>query len=329
VRNTLSSIDAKNSEISKKLDIRPLRKDEVEEAEKLVRLAFGTFFNVPDPTANPLERRMIAHRFKQNPRKVIAAAYNQELVGTNVLTEWGSYGFFGPLTVRPDLWNSGIGGRLVAEAVDQFTQDGKSAQGLFTFADSPKHLGLYHKFGYCSQFLTTILEKKIETSSSQNYEKFSDLGKGEKIGVMGKIRDLTDQLYSGLDLSQEIQLVDDNKMGDTLFVFDESKNLAAFAICQSGAGTEAGAGRCYVKFGASRVGSEASKIFERLLAASESFAFEKNAQVLEAGMNLSHDRAFDVMLASNFRISFIGVLMQKPNEPLYSRKDTFVIDDLR
>lgn len=328
-----SSESASLKSATTKVDIHPIRGEEVEEAEKLVRLAFGTFFNAPNPTENPSERRMIVHRFDQNPHNVIAATLDGVIVGTNVLTEWGSFGFFGPLAVRPDLWNSGIGGKLVAAAVDKFESDGISSLGLFTFADSPKHLGLYHKFGFCSRFLTPLMEKKIESNMTRtyfkNYRRFSKIAQNDRSQALDEIRALTEPLYPGLDLSREIQLVDDFKMGETLLVFDESRNLAAFAICQTGAGTEAGLDRCYIKFGASRIGPKASNDFTSLLKACESYAAESKVSILEAGMNLSHDAAFDVMLRNKFQISFIGVNMQKPNEPAYNRRETFVIDDLR
>ena len=55
-------------------------------------------------------------------------------------------------------------------------------------------------------------------------------------------------VYEGLDASREIQAVADQKLGDTVLLWSESK-LSGFAVCHSGAGTEAGSGVCYVKFG--------------------------------------------------------------------------------
>jgi hypothetical protein len=36
-----------------------------------------------------------------------------DLAGSNFAANWGSVGFFGPLTVRPDLWDHGVGQRLM------------------------------------------------------------------------------------------------------------------------------------------------------------------------------------------------------------------------
>lgn len=314
------------------LVVRNLQKDEIARAENLVRLAFGTFLGFPDPSANPLKKQMISHRFHQNPQNVLAAVLDGELVGSNVLTRWGSFAFFGPLTVRPDLWNSGVGARLVKEALEAFANDGSRNLGLFTFSDSPKHLGLYHKFGFCSRFLTPIMEKQITLSEAravERHETFSNLNEREKQERLEEVRELTNTLYPDLELSSEIRLTNEFRMGDTLFIANDSKELVGFAICQSGEKTEAGLNRCYVKFGAARPGPRSATYFERLLSACQSYAAEKEVETIEAGVNLSHDVAFDIMLNHGFRTSSIGVAMQKPNEPAHCRPENFVIDDWR
>jgi predicted N-acetyltransferase YhbS len=321
-----------NEGLSGKLEIRFLRETEIEEAERIVRLAFGTFLNFPDPEANASDRRMILHRFRNDPRKVIAAILNDELVGTNVLTEWGSFGFFGPLTVRPDLWNSKIGTILVAAAIDEFGKDNVPNLGLFTFPDSPKHMGLYHKFGFCSRFLTPIMgnQPPFQAIGKEiNHAKFSELSSLKKGRALADARFLASELSWGVDLTTEIELVEKYRMGDTLLYYDETEKLLSFAICQSGAKTEAGLSNCYVKFAATKVNGDSQKHFVDLLTLVEDYAVERNVNNIEAGINLSHDAAFDVMLNRNFRVMFIGVAMQKPNMPMHERKDTFVIDDWR
>lgn len=315
-----------------RLAIHPIKESQVEDAEKLVRSAFGAFLNLPEPDANPTDRRMIAHRFRQNPETILVAVLDDELVGTNVMTRWGTFAFFGPLAVRPDLWNSGIGTSLVAAAVADFNRARIYNLGLFTFADSPKHLGLYHKFGFRSRFLTTLMGKETVPDSgsrSVRFERYSEISCDQKQKTLGGIKQLTNELHPGLNLSEEIMMVEDQKLGDTILVFDGANRVGGFAVCQSGAKTEAGVGNCYVKFAASRVGANSGILFDNLLTAVEVYASEAKAGNIEAGVNLSHDAAFDVMLRRNYRISFIGVAMQKPNEPAHNRKENFVLDDWR
>ena len=319
----------KGKNVIDEVSFRELRENEVEKAEELVRSAFGAFLNIPDPLANPSQRKMIAHRFHQNPGNVLAAFLNDEPVGANVLTKWGSFAFFGPLVVRPDLWGSNIGTRLVDEALAVFAKQGANNLGLFTFPDSPKHLGLYHKFGFCSRFLTPLMEKTLEASKATgNFQIIADLNQSERKTALAGLQMLTNQLHPGLDLTSEIELVNKMKLGDTLIIF-ESSSPVGFAICQTGADTEAGIDRCYVKFGATIPGPLSASHFENLLSAIEGYAIQKKVETLEAGVNLSHSEAFDLMLARSYRIAFIGVAMQKPNEPAHERSGTFVMDDWR
>ena len=86
----------------------PLKKSEVEEADRIVRLAFGTFLGVPNPLEFMAGRSFMTPRFRSSHVKVIAARDGARIVGTNVVTRWGSFGFFGPLTVLPEYWNRGV-----------------------------------------------------------------------------------------------------------------------------------------------------------------------------------------------------------------------------
>ena len=138
--------------------IRALTETDLPEAQRIVRVAFGTFLGAPDPERFWSDLDYVYGRFGA-PHTAAFAAENDEgvLVGSNFATRWGSVGFFGPLTTRPDLWDAGIGQLLVAAACDQLDAWGVRHAGLFTFAQSAKHVGLYGKFGFYPRFLTAIM----------------------------------------------------------------------------------------------------------------------------------------------------------------------------
>jgi hypothetical protein len=101
------------------------------------------------------------------------------------------------------------------------------------------------------------------------------------------------------------------------------------AVCHVGAGTEAGSGACYVKFGAVRPGPGAERLFGVLIDACHALAAERGASILMAGANAGRDRAWRVLASRGFRRDFQGVTMHRPNEPGYSTSDSFVVDDWR
>ena len=79
--------------------IRQLREDDVPAAGRIFSLAFGTFLGVPEPENFWSDIDYIGTRSKADPSGAFAAEVEGNLVGSNVATNWGSVGFFGPLTV--------------------------------------------------------------------------------------------------------------------------------------------------------------------------------------------------------------------------------------
>jgi hypothetical protein len=86
------------------VNIRPLQESDLPKADRILRLAFGTFVGLPDPMTFFGDADVVRTRFLANPAGALAAEINGELVGSNFVTNWGSVGFFGPLSIRPDLW---------------------------------------------------------------------------------------------------------------------------------------------------------------------------------------------------------------------------------
>ena len=139
------------------VSVRPVRETDLAEARRIFRVAFGTFMHVPDPESFAADQEYIFTRWRTDPSAALAAEVDGNLVGTNFLAHWGSFGLFGPLTVRPELWDQHVAQALLAPTVDLFDKWGVREAGLFTFSNSPKHLALYQKFGFWARFLTPII----------------------------------------------------------------------------------------------------------------------------------------------------------------------------
>src|SRR5436189_4299245 len=130
------------------ITVRPLQESDLSGADKIMRLAFGTFIGLPDPMAFMGDANYVRTRWIANPSAAFAAEVNGELVGSNFATNWGSVGFFGPLTIRPDFWDRGVGKRLMESVIELFDKWETRHAGLFTFPHSQKHVGLYQNFGF-------------------------------------------------------------------------------------------------------------------------------------------------------------------------------------
>jgi N-acetylglutamate synthase-like GNAT family acetyltransferase len=313
---------------SSEVEIRPLRREDVDAADEVMRTAFGTFLGAPDPAQVFGDAQHVRPRFAAGPGWAFAAELDGEIVGSNIATRWGSFSFFGPLTVRPDLWGGGIASRLMEPVMDLFEQWRVRQAGLFTFSHSTKHVALYQKFGFWPQHLTALMERPLAPGAGEaDPPTFSLASEGEREALVGRCRELTDAIFEGLDLEHEIRMADEQSLGDTVIV-DGDAGLEGFAVCHLGAG-EAGSGTCYVKFGAVRPGPRAGERFEQLLGACEAHARRRGLERVFAGVNLARHDAYRRLLASGYAARMLGVVMQRPNEPGYCRADVYAIDDLR
>ena len=141
--------------------VRPLREPDLPVADRIFRLAFGTFNGLPDPLQYGGDSDKIRTRWLADPAAAFGAEVDGALVGSNFVTHWGSVGYFGPLTVHPDFWDRGVAQKLLEPALALFETWGCRHTGLYTYSGSPKHLALYQKFGFWPRSLTAILSKAV------------------------------------------------------------------------------------------------------------------------------------------------------------------------
>ena len=268
-------------------------------------------------------------RFGAEHVAAFAAEDKGKFIGSNFATRWGSVGFFGPVTIHPDVWDGGAGQLLVNAACEQFDAWGVSHAGLFTFADSAKHVWTYGKFGFHPRFLTPVMAIPAATGSTHHWLCYAELPEAQRLRIEASVRELTEQLYPGLDLSAEIRTVFARKLGDTLLLTEADSRVSGFAVCHFGAGTEAGEGNLFVKFGAVAPGSGADQRFVALLDACIGFGSALGMVNVLAGVNTSREAAYSAMQRRGFRTQLQGVTMHRPNEPGYSRPGLFVLDDWR
>jgi len=311
-----------------------LREPELEEARRIVNLAFGTFLGHPNPLEIMGDRDFVTPRWRAGNTKVLAARENGKLIGSNILTRWGSFAFFGPLTVLPEYWNRGVAKQLLTATMKAFDSWGVRHTGLFTFPHSAKHVGLYQKFGYWPGSLTAIMRCKPESAirpvsgDAKPAVFLSTLGRSARDKAITACARLTDSHKKGLDLSEEIGAVLARHVGEVILIYGRN-GLDAFAVCMHGVGSEGGAKAVYAKFTAARGGGPGgANRFSQLLDAVEEYALERGAEV-EAGVSLACVDAFRRMRARGYRVITQGVAMQQPNGDGFNRRSAYLINDWR
>jgi hypothetical protein len=75
-----------------KIKIRQLEESDLAAADRIFRLAFVTFFGLPDPMTFYGDADTIKTRFLANPASTLAAESDTgKLVGFNFVINWGSF----------------------------------------------------------------------------------------------------------------------------------------------------------------------------------------------------------------------------------------------
>ena len=313
--------------------VRALTDDDVTAADGIFRIAFGTFLGMPEPARAFGDSEMFRTRWRAPNTSVLGAWHDRRLVGSSVVTRWGSFGFFGPLTVAPELWDQGIAKALLVATEKVFDDWKVGHRGLFTFPQSAKHIALYQRFGYWPQYLTPIFERSVagatpDREPPRGIRLYSNQVPGGTDDLLRETRELTDRLFPGLDVTGEILSIDGQKSGDTVLLVEEGR-LEGFACCHVGAGSETESGTTYAKFACVRPGPHSEDRLTSLLAGVEWLAGVRGETTVELGVNSRHRDTTRVVVDRGYRSDFVGVLMRSPDELGYHRPELFVIDDLR
>jgi GNAT superfamily N-acetyltransferase len=311
------------------ISIRPLTEDDLPGVDVVRRVALGTLFGLPKPIEYGGDSDVVRTRWISDPSAAFVADVDGKPVGSIFAAKWGSVAIVGPLTVHPKVWDHNIGTRLLEPTMQLLERWGPSHAGMHSAVHSPKHIRLFRKFGFWTRCLIEVMSKPVEeTRPDASLRLFSELSAEKKDAALPACLSVTESVYPGLDVSREIRAVDAQGLGDTALFYDDGE-LYGFAVCHWGPGSEAGTGRCYVKFGAVRRGAGAGAQFQRMLRACEVLAASRGASRLVAGINCDRHDACRLMIAHGFRTESVGVAMHRPYKPAYNRNDVYVIDDWR
>jgi predicted N-acetyltransferase YhbS len=305
--------------------IRPMQQSDLDAADRVHRIAFGTRFRLPDPTKFRGDAEVVRLRWATDAATSYVAEADGTVVGGACAMDWGSVLIVGPVFVHPDQAGRGIARLLVQRMLEAADTGGARLAGLFTFPESATHLRLYEGFGFASQALTPIMTKAPGPGAPSDYALFSELSPAARARALHDCRGISNAVFSGLDLSREIQAVAALAIGDTILL--GGNEIRGFALCHCGPGSEGGSGTLFVKFAAVRPYAELD--FVHLLDCCDGLAKATGAERIAAGTNAARSGAYRIMRERGFRAGLIGVAMHRPDGPGYNRPEVFAIDDWR
>jgi GNAT superfamily N-acetyltransferase len=150
------------------------------------------------------------------------------IVAFNIVHRSGIEGWMGPLAVRPDAQDGGVGKLIVRAGRDWLERDGARVIGLETMPRTMDNIGFYSGLGFEPGRLTLT----VTFNSAVGEHAAMLLGRqraAEKPEWVAACRRLTDAVRPGYDFSREIELTDELSLGDTL-LFTRDGELRGFAL---------------------------------------------------------------------------------------------------
>ncbi len=301
--------------------VREMRADDVVAAGEVHRRAFAE--QTGDPSFGE-GSDVVRTRFESGNVVGFVADDGGAVLGSLLLTRWGSFGVLGPLSVDPSAQGRGIAQLLLDRGVAELDSWELAGSGLYTFADSPKHRHLYERYGFVDRGPAHLWRRTASLAGEYDVLPPDDLQ--ARASYLWKLRQLTSAQLAGWDLTVETTAMLEQGLGSV--VLPPRYRGLAFALCHVGTGSEAGPDACYVK--AAVVHRDESDVLMRaLLEAVEAFAVDHGWLRLEAGAPASRTMVSRALLDSGWTPSGTGMVMTRPGDVGALGADAGVLDDWR
>jgi len=325
-----------------KVVVRRVRKGDLSRVRDVLEHSFGDF----------LERQLgtrprhafggaqyVHHRWLMEPWGCfVAEEDNAKIVGAALAATWGTIGQLGPVAVLSNYQNQGIAQQLIAAVEEFFQENSVALAGCVTYPSSPKHLLLYHHFGYKPKSLVAITGRALERGATRGarvatkgpvmVRRFSTLEEAKKKAAIGRFHKVTNAVCRGLDLAKEVEIVDGLALGDTLLL-ERGKELLGFAVIHTPGVSEAPTGTLYVKFLMIDPLHKRPELLEQFIAAVEESAQEAGLARVMLPVSMGYWLAYSTLLRCGYQIEFTMIRLQKGKQEDYEDPSHLVLDDWR
>lgn len=140
----------------------------------------------------------------------------------------------GPLAVRPDRQGAGLGKTMLLAGLAWLKDRGARTIGLETMPRTIENIGFYSRLGFVPRHMTVTLVRDLPRRPVLHPEVLSTAGPA-RAERLRECRDLTGRLQAGTDLSRELSITADLRIGDTLLQREPAGALRGFALFHTAA----------------------------------------------------------------------------------------------
>ena len=344
MRATVDRVGQDSQGRSTKVQIRRIKKGDLSRVRDVLEQTFADFFERQLGTRprQPFQgAQYVHHRWLMEPWGCFVAEEDQQkIVGVALGVACGALGLLGPVAVLTNYQNQGIGQQLI-RAVQEFFEENKATlQGVVTYPSSPKHLLLFHKFGYRPKGLSAIMSRVLDRAEVDPLgpgraargglvvRRYSTLEEAKKKAALARFHRITNAVCRGLDVSKEVEIVDGLALGDTVLV-ERGRDLIAFGIYHLPGVSEASSGALYVRFLAVDPQQRKLEILEQVVAAVEELAHQQGVLRVILPVYTRYWQAYSTLLRAGYQVDFTMARMQRGKPEDYEDGNHLVLDDWR
>lgn len=328
-----------------KVQVRRVRKGDLSKVKDVFEQTFGDFLERQLGT-RPRQAfsgaQYVHHRWLMEPWGCfVAEEDNAKIVGAALAVTWGSLGLLGPVAVLTNYQNQTIGQQLIRAAQEFFHENKATLHGCVTYPTSPKHLFLYHKFGYRPKSLTCVMSRVIDRTPPRTapaaakpsktpltVRRFSTLEETKKKAALARFHRITNAVCRGMDVSKEVEIVDGLALGDTLLL-ERGHDLVGFTIYHTPGVSEAPTGALYVKFLAIDPPQRKVEHLAEFVAAIEALGRELGVQRVILPVYTRYWLAYSILVQCGYQVDFSMIRMQRGKQEDYEDPTHLVLDDWR
>jgi ribosomal protein S18 acetylase RimI-like enzyme len=327
-----------------KVQIRRVRKGDLSKVKDVFEQSFGDFLERqlgtrPRQAFNGAQ--YVHHRWLMEPWGCFVAEEDgNKIVGAALAVTWGTVGLLGPVAVLTHYHNQTIAQQLLRAVQDFFDENKATINGAVTYPTSPRHLALYHKFGYKPKSLVALMSRSLDRAGARpglpkpavrgplTVRRFSGLEETKKKAALARFHRITNGVCRGLELAKEVEIVDGLALGDTLLL-ERGAETVGFAVYHVPGVSEAPSGSLYVKYLAIDPRQRKPEHLEQFVAAIEDVAQEQGVGRVILPVYLRYWLAYSTLVRCGYQVDFTMVRLQKGKPEDYEDPADLVLDDWR
>lgn len=329
-----------------KVQVRRIRKGDLSRARDVLEQAFSDFLERQYGT-RPRQAfggaQYVHHRWLMEPWGCFVAEEDGgRLVGVALATTWGAVGILGPVAVLTNYQNQGIGQDLIRAAEEFLAENKVSLQGAVTYPTSPRHLALFHKFGYRPKSLVALMGRALDRPAPRpapapagktprtvlTTRRFSTLEETRKAAALTRVHRMAGAVCRGLDVTKEVEMIDGLALGDTLLL-ERERTLLGAALYHTPGVSEAPSGALYVKLAVIDPPHRRPEHLEHLVQALEETAHALGLGRVLVPVYLRYWTAYSTLVRCGYQIESTMVRLQKGKGEDYEDPNDLVLDDWR